>query len=387
MASSDDDIARMLPQDYVLSRDVERVRSIWNPVIHQEMSRHWEMIKEGMRGFKMTHDKIFSTFTNYERNETAELILRDFLDNTFPGALELINEIDPVVNQYPSRTDPEAIMVCDYDDNRSVTMDLEAGPSSRRHGDSSMGPPPRPVAPLTPVTPAGLRDTADQGAREPPSVWDHPDSPSSGPAPGTSSLRQTAKRSLHVMEFDSPRSPESPTKKAKSSTGSQPAGLVTKTADLWEVEGEHYIFKDKRCGPGWHVVLCTIGEGPEKFHEHPLENNVAINHFNPQDPKNKIICHDTSKKYTLDEIIRDFTYRVFDSGDELSEKRVKSANERLQRENPTPQGSAKKQRKGKERAVLKRFTATNTRQGTADSDGSYQAEMTQDVIDEFLAEV
>lgn len=305
MTSTNDSITRMLPREYTESRDIETVRNYWNPIIDREMSKYWDLIKEGIRGFTLTRYKILSALTKLERDETAELIVRDFLDSTFPGALDLITQIDPVVNQYPSRLAPEAVMVCDNDDIRSVTMDVEPGPSTRRHGESSMGPPPRPAAPLTPVTPAGLRDIGEQGAREAPSVWDRANSPSSGTAHGLLSLRQTAKRSLDVMEFDPPQTPGSPTKKAKGSTGLQPVGPATEPIDLWEVEARQYIFKDKRCGPGWYVVRCNTTLEPKKFQNHPLEDNLALDHFNSP----TAVCHDTNKMYSLDEIIRDFTYR------------------------------------------------------------------------------
>ncbi|KAL1855746.1 hypothetical protein Daus18300_011029 [Diaporthe australafricana] len=383
MASINDPITRMLPQEYTKSRDIETVRNYWNPIIDREMSRHWDLIEEGIRGFKLARYKMLSALTKFERDETAELILRDFLDSTFPGALDLITQIDPIVNQYPSRLAPEAVMVCDNDDIRSVTMDVEPGPSTRRHGESSMGPPPCPAAPLTPVTPAGLKETREQGAAEAPSVWDHPDSPSSGTAHGILSLRHTAKRSLDVMEVDPPQTPESPTKKSKGLIGPQPTGPATEPIDLWEVVAKQYIFKDNRCGPGWYVVRCNTTLEPKRFQNHPFEGDLAMDHFN--DPKS--VCHDTNKIYILDDIIRDFTYRVFDVDEELSEQRVKSANTRLQKENPVPPGSAKKQRKGKERAGQNRSTATKARQGTTDSDGSYHNEMIQEVIAEFLAEV
>lgn len=95
----------------------------------------------------------------------------------------------------------------------------------------------------------------------------------------------------------------------------------------------------------------------------------------------------------------------------MTDERVESANERLQREHGAHRGSAKKPRKGKERAGPARFTATNARPVTSGFDGSHQDEvsfpdtaqvdlcvrvitddwswtvkMIQEVISEFLAE-
>lgn len=49
-------------------------------------------------------------------------------------------------------------MICDDEDLRSITMDVEPGPSSHRKEKQPMGSPPRPVAPLTPGTSAGQND-------------------------------------------------------------------------------------------------------------------------------------------------------------------------------------------------------------------------------------
>lgn len=59
----------------------------------------------------------------------------------------------------------------------------------------------------------------------------------------------------------------------------------------------------------------------------------------------------------------------------MTDERVESANERLQREHGAHRGSAKKSRKGKERAGLVGFTATNARPVTSDTDGSFQDEV------------
>lgn len=59
----------------------------------------------------------------------------------------------------------------------------------------------------------------------------------------------------------------------------------------------------------------------------------------------------------------------------MTEQRIESANERLQREHGAHRGSAKKPRKGKERAGPARSTATGARLVTSDTDGSYQDEV------------
>lgn len=60
--------------------------------------------------------------------------------------------------------------------------------------------------------------------------------------------------------------------------------------------------------------------------------------------------------------------------EEMTEQRIRAANEKLKREHGVPQGKRKKPRKGKERAISTRSTAADERQETADSDGVDQDE-------------
>lgn len=299
-----DSIIQNLPQAYAESRDIEQIRKVWNPSLYQEMSRHWDLIKEGIKGFSLAHAGMLSLITKFERDETAELVIRQFLDDKFPGALDLISQIDPLVNQYPSRLVQEAVMVCDDDDTRSVTMDVEPGPSTHRRGESLMGPPPRPAAPLTPVTPTGSKGTRHQGDHEEPPVGNASEPSSSDTAHGSLVLQQAAKRSLDVGELDQPLTPESPSKKAKTSTAPQSASPVTKSVEFWEVEGQQYIFKNDQWGPGWFMVRCGSAQRAP-FLKHPLRGSMVMDHFNDDDQT----CHDSGRIYTFDDVLRECTYR------------------------------------------------------------------------------
>ncbi|ROW08589.1 hypothetical protein VPNG_06225 [Cytospora leucostoma] len=358
------------------------------------MSRHWDMTKEGIQGFSQAHSEIQRALAKYERDETAELILRDFLDNTFPGALELLTQISPLIDQYPSRVgsvSAQDVVFIDDSDARSVTMGPEA--SNRPEPlTSSMGPPPRPTGPLTPNTPNKNRNGESPGAAGPSSIYDVPDSPPPSTDHGVLTLQHNAKRDLDVLGADASHAPESPRKRSKKTNGKQcdtSASEETRTIDIWEWEvvGVEYIFKDERCGPGWYVIRCNLGKQPGinppwEFHTHPLENDTALAHFN--DPF--ATCHDSNRHYTIESIIREFAHRV--TGDDLTEEAVNDANDKLKESllQGPPKGSAKKQRKGKERAnnTGSRFRATN-RAGTSDSDSSYRDEMIQEVITDFLA--
>lgn len=304
MALNSDSVPRMLPQWYTESRDIEKTKDAWTSTIRQEMKRHLDLVKEGVKAFSQGHDELLSSMSQYERDETAELVIRQVTDDMIPGALDLISHMDQLVGQYTSQVAPEAVMVCDDDDSRSLTMGFEPGSSIRRQGESSMGPPPRPAVLLTPVTPAGPRGNADDGAREPTPTRDDREFLPSSASHGSLARLQTAKRSLEVVEIDDPRAPEPPTKKAKGSTAPRLDGLVTGSVDFREVEGKHFIFKDKRYGTGWFVLRCGPNQR-EPFLQHPLRSNVAMDHF----AGDGHVCHDTKRIYTLVDVLIEFTSR------------------------------------------------------------------------------
>lgn len=85
MRTTDEAISRMLPSEYRNLRDIEQVKKTWNPILHQEMGRHWDMIREGMKRFSLAYDEVLKALSRYERDEVAEMVCREFLDNTFLG--------------------------------------------------------------------------------------------------------------------------------------------------------------------------------------------------------------------------------------------------------------------------------------------------------------
>lgn len=398
MALSSDSVLRMLPQSYTESRSIEKIRDAWTPAVRQEMRKHLDLVKEGVKAFSRAHDELLSSISRsaLEKDETAELIIRQVTDDMIPGALDLISQIDQLVGQYTGQVAPEAVMICDDDDSRSLTMGLEPGSSIRRQGESSMGPPPRPAVLLTPVTPSAPIDNAEEGDHERTPTRDDREFVPSSTSHGSLALPQTAKRSLEVVDIDDPRAPEPPTKRAMGSTAPRLDGLVTGSVDFREVEGKHFIFKDKRYGAGRFVLRCGPNQR-EPFLQHPLRSNVAINHF-----ASKVhSCHDTERTYTLVDLLKEFTCRgkwapsgcedpatvlantsarqVQDPHGEVTELRVRSANGRLRQEYGAPKGSGKKPRKGKERASTARSAAAaaaaSSRPGTAESSESYQDEV------------
>lgn len=317
MASSSNDDAELLPPEYMESRLVENLEAVWEPVLYQKFGRHLDLIKEGVRGFTLVRSNIRRSFTEdaLERDETAETIIQQFLNRKFPGVDDLISQIGPLVSQYPSQVAPEAVMVCDDDDRRSFTMDGEPGPSNHRQGKQPMGPPPRPVAPLTSGTSERPRDVGHQSTSEPLSIPEFPEPLSSDDSHGSPSFlrAQTSKRLFDAMEVGHPRSPGSAAKKAK--TSPRWASLVTKSLDFHDVEGKQYIFKDIRCGDGlWLVVWCGPGQRMP-FLEHPLRGKGALDHWRRKGHP----CHNTEKTsaYELEDIVQNHAYRGKDPSEKV----------------------------------------------------------------------
>lgn len=287
-------------------RDPERIKEVWIPILHEDMSRHLDLIRQGVQGLSLARSMIRGTFVGLERDEMVEAVMHEFLENVFPGAQarDLFSKMDQLVSQWPSYVAPEAVMVCDDEDIRSITMDFEAGPSNHHQGSSSMGPPPRPAALLTPATPARPNDSAHHGAHEPPPPRDDAEYSSSDTSHGSLTLLQNAKRSLDVVETDDPHTPGLPSKRTKSSTAPHLDSLVAKTIDFREVEGKEFIFVDRRYGPSWFVLRCGPDQ-QEPFLKHPLRGNVAMDHFASEG----YTCHDSSRIYTLEDVLIEHTYR------------------------------------------------------------------------------
>lgn len=304
MALSSNIVIQELSQQYMDSREYESIKNEWSAIVRGVMSKRLELIRDGIKDFSRAHEWLLREIAQRrERDDTAEQIIREISDDLLPGGLDLISQIDQLVNQQPGHMVEEAVMTCDDDDGRSFTMDVEPGPSTRRRGNASMGPPPRPAAPLTPVTPTGSKGTRNQTAHEEPSgaATEHPFSDT---AHGSLVLQQTAKRSLDVVEIDQPRTPESPSKKAKSSTAPQSVCPVTKSVHFWEVEGQQFIFKNEQWGPGCFIVRCGLGQRVP-FLKHPLKGNAVMDHFNDDDQP----CHDSRRIYTFDDILSEYTFR------------------------------------------------------------------------------
>lgn len=303
MAFNRDAADQRLSPSYRESRDIENIKNKWRRLVREEMSKHLELIKEGAKGFSQVRAGLLSMLIDYESNK-AERVFGEILDEMLPGARDLVSQIGQLANQWPSQVAPEAVMVCEDANFRSPTMEVEPGPSNHRLGEPTMGPPPRPTALPTPVTPAVPVDNVEEDAHEPPPLWEDRESIHSDSSLASLSMLRTAKRSLDLAETEHPGNPELPAKRAKNSAEKPLWGLVTKSVDFREVEGKQFIFQDSRYGNGWFALWCDRDQKPP-FLVHPLRKNVAINHFESRGHS----CHDSERHYELEDILREYTYQ------------------------------------------------------------------------------
>lgn len=294
---------------YMESRNIEDIKNRLRLVIRRRMSQHLNLIKEEAKGFSQSHTEIHRWLTRdmHETVEQSELIIRQIVDDILPGALDLVSQIGQLADQWSSQVAPEAVMACDDDEFRPLNMGLELGPSNHRHGESSMGPPPRPTALPTPVTPGAPKDNVEEDAREPPPpIEEDRESVVSDTSLVSFSRLQTARRSLDVAEMDHPGSPELPARRAKSSTTRPLRGLVTNSVDFQEVEGNQFIFQDKRYSDdSWLALWCDRDKQQRPFLGHPFRTKAVFNHFDGSDHP----CHGSDRRPELEEILREHTYR------------------------------------------------------------------------------
>lgn len=291
----------------------------WEPVLEKALGTHLDQMAESIRGFATARPLLFDFMSDYEKSETVERLVREYVAKKLESApLHLLLEEPPHSpreqrSRSPVRDEPHFELEDDLDsiDRRSVTMAAESvtGPSTQPPAVSiSMAPPPRPIAPVAPMSPiTPVRFQAVAG----------PSGQSSSHVADNVPLRLAGKRLFDNLEpEDQPQlqTPPSPPKRAKpsSSSSATPVSVnVTRSLDWFEVESDEYIFQDARCGSGWYVIRCNIGKiqhvnPPTRFTQHPFYNNLALEHFNQKEK-----CHSGPPKgnYTEEIILQKFAFR------------------------------------------------------------------------------
>lgn len=291
----------------------------WKPALEKALGSHLDQMAESIRGFASARPLLLNFMSDYEKSETAERLVREYVAEKLSNApLHLLSEEptrSPREQQsiIPVRDEPHFELEDNLDrmDRRSVTMAAEpvAGPSTQHAAICvSMAPPPRPiapVAPMSPITPVRLQAVAG------------PSGQSSSRVTDKVPLRPAGKRLFDNLEPEEQlqqQTPPSPPKRAKPSSSSSATPLsfnVTRSLDWFEVDSDEYIFKDARCGSGWYVIRCNIGKiqhvnPPTRFTKHPFHNNLALEHFNQKEK-----CHSGPPKgnYTEEMILQKFAIR------------------------------------------------------------------------------
>lgn len=305
---------------------VAHLRELVIPQIQREcdiqeasMAAAWQTIQHSISALDRKKQIIFATLKTKESLERARKVFDDEVWNMMPPTFSKIDTAiktqtkkdhlpSPVVSPRPDRLD-------DFD-RRSFTLD-NAPPKPHEVFSLPMG--------LTRID--GLPDY----------------SASSDSAPTTPSKR---KKDLEAT------TPGSLKKKPRQSNICQPNSTCIEhhtliqpsikpslKIDTWELEGLDYLFQDPKVGKDWLCVRCNWEDalGIVRFAQHPLESGCALDHFN----KKGLKCHDSSRSYTWDDILREFTFRVDEA--DLDENWVTANNIQTQEKAAakTPKGKGK----------------------------------------------
>lgn len=293
----------------------------WEPVLKKALGSHLDQMAESIRGFASARPKLLDFMSTYERTETAERIVREYVAEKLNNApLHLLSEESTRDAREQQHGSPVGVVSyidleddMDRIDRRSVTMAAEPVTSpSTQHPNVCMAPPPRPIAPVAPMSPiTPVRFQAVAG----------PSNQSRSHVTENVPLRQAGKRLFDNLESEEQQqqqqTPPSPPKRAKPNSSSSSSLVtrlsidVTRSLNWFDVDSDEYIFKDARCGSGWYVVRCNIGKMqyvnvPTRFTQHPFLNNLAMGHFNQKEK-----CHSgpTKEKYTEEMILQNFAFR------------------------------------------------------------------------------
>lgn len=285
-------------------------------IVEEEMGRHFDQIRRAVEALTATRAKMLTILTQFERDEAAERMLHDIVQGAVPHLHRLLSDFSPSEREEVVQQ-PLAILPADNpflddvpdSDARSFTMGLDAPntPSapSREDGGAVMGPPPvrsvAPVAPMTPSTGGREERVAEAGPSGLRKTLVHPNSHKKTTQNGKRPAEEPAEGS------NNPKSPSKKPRKEFSASRLSPIG-PPRSVFAWEAFKADYIFSDERCGSGWYVIRCNLSqqEGinePFHFEEHPLENGVGLDHFNSKMP-----CHESDRKYTVEDIIREFSH-------------------------------------------------------------------------------
>lgn len=332
---SDDHLYQLLPETYRLSREVEEIKKIWQPLLEQELGPSINQIRDGTRTLFEGRSRLKGIVSRVERDERAQTVLQDFVKGKLPlpELRQLLQQLKEPVTPPPHPASSNEVRgrlnMAPPDNQSAVAIGTNGAPQT---GASFV-----PDSFMTPRRPENGHSAVDSAAR--PSTVGRQDADTPTRQRGSISMALSppntvttgVKRSLNTaLAGDDHQSPESPSTSMSAlnkrqrialsganrtpvrppNTGSSAVTEVTRAVTFAEVCEEEFIFTDARCGPGWYVIRCNTNSrgfdnAPARFQRHPFDNDLALRHFNSKE----VDCHDSRGKYTVEDIIRECAYR------------------------------------------------------------------------------
>ncbi|KAJ4397402.1 hypothetical protein N0V93_001629 [Gnomoniopsis smithogilvyi] len=403
-----DRLTRGLPYIYKSPQNWQRE---WESSLRQELGSYLDQIEQSIRGFAAFRPVLLEFMSKYERDGMAERILYEYVEERLRGVpLHLLSEdfASPSGERRWASTaideaGPEFGDELDRMDRRSVTMAAEPTPTPNNQlATTSMAPPPRPIAPLAPMTPVtpflSWRNVHIQAEAGPSNRQGVLDSPVLNEASDKVGI-QKGKRSIDSLQpQEQQQSLSSSPKRLKMSSASVAPQVpinISRAVDWFEVDTMEYMFSDSRCGPGWLVIRCYTGKTQflkptVSFRQHPLKNNLALDHFNQRLP-----CHPAppKDKYTEEMVLQKFAYRVYI--DALSNDKIDPTDQEVSDSNAELRQKAEQKDlpdicfcdenikgKGKKKAAKGKTRVGDVRvdkAGAQDTDDSYREEVWKSV--------
>lgn len=331
--SLEDRLIRRLPQIYKSPQNWQRE---WEILLAEELGSYLDQIEDSINKFASARPRILEFMAGYERDEMAERLLFQYVEERLSGVpLHLLSEnFTPdalfsgeghTAGNLVDETGSEADANSGRMDRRSVTMAAEKiSTAGVQQATVSMAPPPRPSAPVAPMTPATPGTSwwntnyvqAEAGSSRQQSRKESP--VPQLPAVSDNVEKQKAKRPVDSLgPQEQQETLQSRSKKPKTSAAfiiPRQSFKPHRALSMLDVDEMDYLFRDARCGAGWYVIRCYTGKTQTaklaaRFLQHPLRNNLALEHFNQKSP-----CHTGPRgppksKYTEEKILEKFAYR------------------------------------------------------------------------------
>ncbi len=290
-------------------RAVHRLKEDWGAQL-QACCDHFDdyiaearqTIQNHIRGFNRQKAIFFATLRKVEGEERASRVIESGLDTITPQEFAKIARLlEGEKATSPAAATPYSSPPQSPLRPNTLSIEPREGAPSPQHSNAAIT-----GAALPPKSSAKGKGVAVSQLSTPPHLT---------PKTGTWSKSTPMKRSPDQAEASNP-----PAKKPKLSSAPKQT-TRNRNLDSWEVEGTDYIFAYPPFGSGWFVLRCNHGLATKPllfpFTSDPFKKErLAWEHFNGS---KALKCHETSKKYTDDEIMMNFAHRGKCSRDHCKE--------------------------------------------------------------------